>query len=533
MEKIKKLGNKLISGVKDLTKSYPITIGIVIIATIFMTIFMEDLDDLLIKIFAFMLFDAFATFFCETRFESKNNILKYILIGIFSIISLIMVNLYEIFKINELLQGRIFFTYCSILLILSIYNSLKNSKLEFHTYLIRVFTNIFKTIISYGILMIGVLIITAVFIYLILNGNGYDILLRFTVLIFGVYFIPFMIKSITNVKENTGKFTKGLVIYLLLPLVIISFIIIYIYIVKILVLWQIPSNQIFRILFALFIVGIPTIIMSKNFNNIKYVNKSTKIMPYLFIPFIILQAYSLGIRCLENGLTITRYMGWMILAFEIVTIFLMLYKKSKYLSKILIVLCVIVTISVLLPYINMYETPARNQAKVIQEYLANSNISESQKKRVYGAYTYLKYDDYREKYMPELTEEQITEIEEMSGYNSISNYHLVSYTYDKESVDIRGYNKIYLMSSSSYSNNDLTKMQFRSSDNYNYKRQLNVKQIIDNYIQAEENGDEIVENEFVLEDGVKMIIKRLYINYEKEVDNIIYNSLSMDIYLLE
>ena len=80
------------------------------------------------------------------------------------------------------------------------------------------------------------------------------------------------------------------------------------YIIKIIVFKDMPSNQIFRILAALFILGCPIWTMVCNFKEDTIIDKINKLLPKLFIPFIILQIYSIGVRILENGITENRYL---------------------------------------------------------------------------------------------------------------------------------------------------------------------------------------------------------------------------------
>lgn len=547
MSKIKDFFANTTNGIKNIIKEYPLTMVIVLVLTMFMAIEPNtyNYSDFLQKVFGILILEFFSLFYCESK--KWNNRIKYIFITVFSIINIVLINMGFNSHNNADLIGRICITYCIVLMILSIYNCLKNSQKTFYECSIRVFSNLAKLFVSYLILVIGICAITALFIFLILDGEGYEILGRLMILLVGFYLVPFSIKSISDVTEDVGKFIKGLTTYILLPITTIAFIIIYLYMAKLIMLRQMPSNQIFRILAILFIVGMPIIIMCRKYIEIKFVEKITKILPYLFIPFIFLQIYSLGIRCIENGITETRYIGWMLLIFEIVTIILVIYKNYKYMDKILVVLCGIIVISNVVPYVNMYETSVRSQARTLKQYLQAINgeiltdtaLSERDKNRIYGAYKYLRYKDekLKNKYMPKLTDKQIENIESLNKSSSYNKYPTVTsptydyITYDNkdEYINLNGYNKLSIWNS--YSGDNPKKVVCRNNSNFKVERTFDINEIVQKYIKEYKHDEDLknVENEFTISENEKIIIKSLDITLK---DNTI-NDIDISLYLLE
>ena len=57
-----------------------------------------------------------------------------------------------------------------------------------------------------------------------------------------------------------------------------------------------PSNSIFRILTGLFIAGLPIWTMNAFYTQHNPLLKISRLLPYLFAPLVLLQAYSIGIR---------------------------------------------------------------------------------------------------------------------------------------------------------------------------------------------------------------------------------------------
>ena len=157
------------------------------------------------------------------------------------------------------------------------------------------------------------------------------------------------------------------------------------YIIKIIFLRDIPSNLIFRILSALFIIGLPVWTMILSFKENTTLDKINRKLPLLFIPFIILQIYSIGTRILSNGITELRYLCLMLIIFEIVYIIIYLTKKEK-VSRILLVFLALTVISTIAPYINMFTISNLSQYNNLKIYKQKTEYSEEEKTKIYGAY---------------------------------------------------------------------------------------------------------------------------------------------------
>ena len=175
MSKIKDFFSNTTNGIKNIIKEYPLTMVIVLVLTMFMVIEPNtyNYSDFLQKVFGILILEFFSLFYCESK--KWNNRIKYIFITVFSIINIVLINMGFNSQNNGELIGRICTTYCIVLMILSIYNCLKNSQKTFYEYSIRVFSNLAKLFVSYLILVIGICAITALFIFLILDGEGYEI----------------------------------------------------------------------------------------------------------------------------------------------------------------------------------------------------------------------------------------------------------------------------------------------------------------------------------------------------------------------
>lgn len=502
MRKIVNMFSKISSGVKDTFSKFPITIVLVYILTIFCVLFY---DSEIIKSYVFenILFvggvSLLGVLLVESNREKLNDIIRKIGIGLAFTIAVIFYIL-----IDSLIDGleivfRCFITYIISISILIIYSLAKNSGVEFKEYILKVFSSVFKFSIAYGILNIGILLLSLAFIELILDGEGWSLVGRALLLLLGFFYIPVIIHSLTEMKTEVSKFVRGLILYVLLPLIAIGMVIIYMYIIKITVNGEFPKNSVFAMLAVLFVFLYPTCIMARNYKDeSKIIDIISKILMYLYIPFVFLEIYAMGIRTSEYGLTPSRYLAYIFVAFQIVFIFMTLFKDSKYIKESLLLGIVFVIFIQLTPF-----TPERvanlSQKKILEEYANKdkelSEYSKEDQAKFVGAYEYLVYED--EEYMPDLTNEQKDELEKFNTrYWSGENYYddnyddeqyYVDYKYlncrnELEGLDVSEYSKIYEIDTS-YDNYKSYNISFG-----NYNMDINFEEYVEELIEENEDG---------------------------------------------
>ena len=87
-----------------------------------------------------------------------------------------------------------------------------------------------------------------------------------------------------------------------------------------------PLNKsLFFILSLTFSLAIPGVILLKNYEGNKVVSVISNILFYSFIPLLILQIIAMNVRVGDYGLTETRYMGYLLIAFEICIEFALMF----------------------------------------------------------------------------------------------------------------------------------------------------------------------------------------------------------------
>lgn len=551
-----KLKEKIVGVLQTFKKSigkFPLTIISAIVLTVIYTICLDNYSietTTLTNISLFIVIFASSTFLIETVLENKikKKIIYYIIAAIWATVLTYAVNIEEgllgmsntifLFKIE-----RFIICYLIATIVLAIYYNYKSLNKTFEQYVTSTFVTIFKTSLIYGILAIGIAMITAVFVYLILDGESYILVARMEILLFGVYYIPTVLYSFYDQEEEIGKFAKIVIKYVLGTLVIVAFAIIYMYIIKIIFLRDIPSNLIFRILSALFIIGLPVWTMILSFKENTTLDKINRKLPLLFIPFIILQIYSIGTRILSNGITELRYLCLMLIIFEIVYIIIYLTKKEK-VSRILLVFLALTVISTIAPYINMFTISNLSQYNNLKIYKQKTEYSEEEKTKIYGAYNYLRHSSiegkkYIENYLTKDDEELIKKLKN-SGTKKSDNGKNIYVDKNINYIEVGGYKKVYKIDSYSYNSSKENRTIDETFSNIeintqesNYSIEANILPLINEYVNHENEMNNYSEenNELKLDENKKIILERLILEYDDTTKNVSYYNMSG--YLLE
>ena len=541
-EKIKNLLDIL----KKSIKRFPITtISIYLLTAIYAICIGNNwVDwDVIIRITTFTSIFAITTFLIETLATSKKSkIIYYILAIIWSAISTISVYTKgDVLGLsNELFihfVGRVISCYVISIIILSLYYNFKKSEKDFGEYLTGVVISTFKTSLIYGILAIGLSIVTSIFIFLILNGRGYILLGRIEILLLGMYYVPTIMYSFYNQEGKPGKFAKVVIKYVLGTLVMAAFAIIYIYILKIFILRNIPSNQIFRILASLFVIGLPIWTMCSSFNEGKTFDKINDKMPLLFIPFIFLQMYSIGVRIGENGITEARYLCVMLIIFEIIYTIIYIKNKSNIATNLLVIV-VLTVISTIAPFVNMFKISVTSQYSILKTYKQKENLlTKEEKNKMYGAYRYLKSSVMGKEYLE--IEGYILENEEDKNYYSNDDEVEIYASIDLEYIPVEGYKKLYKINAYEYADNKNLNIEeaFKNVDfevdNSEKTINVNIENKIKEYIKLGDSLDKKFNNinEIIVDNNKKIILNYIRIEYDKTTNEI--ESYSINGYLLE
>ena len=545
-----KVKEKLINLLNILKKSiqkFPITIVSIFVLTLIYTVCIENKSvdwEIIERLTMFIILFASTTFLIETlsKERKKSQIIYYILGVIWSALLTILIYIESnvLWMSNELfihLITRVVWCYIISVIVLSVYYNFKKSEKDFGRYLTDVIVSMFKTSLIYGILAIGLAIVVSIFIYLILNGKNYTLLGRIEILLLGIYYVPTIMYSLYSQEGEIGKFAKVVIKYVLGTLVMSAFAIIYIYILKIFILRNIPSNQIFRILASLFVIGLPIWTMCSSFNEGKTFDKINDKMPLLFIPFIFLQMYSIGVRIGENGITEARYLCVMLIIFEIIYTIIYIKNKSNIATNLLVIV-VLTVISTIAPFVNMFKISVTSQYSILKTYKQKENLlTNEEKNKMYGAYRYLKSSVIGKEYLE--IEGYILENEADKNYYSNDDEVEIYASIYLEYIPIEGYKKLYKINAYEYLNNEdlnieeaFKNVEFKV-DNSSKTFNVNIENKIKEYIKLGDSLDKKFNNinEIIVDNNKKIILNYIRIEYDKTTNEI--DSYSINGYLLE
>ncbi|MBP3596993.1 MAG: DUF4153 domain-containing protein [Clostridia bacterium] len=538
--KIKEKLKSIIQSVQKAVERFPVTIIVIFLYMAFLALIIDVdwfADEILEYVSYFTLYFSVGAFFTEVIFKNrkKTDIILYLLFLVAAICFIV---------IQEIDFGNSFFDiwwkfivcYISTLIIVSVYCLARKSNKDFPEYMLKLVINWIKTSVVYWILAIGIAIISSIFIYLILDGDDYSLILRLEIILVGVYYFPKMLYSFVDMENEVNNFFKGLIKYVLNILLIIAFTIIYMYIVKILILRDMPKNQIFRILSALFVVGMPIWTMVSYFKDDSFLYKISVKLPLAFIPFIFLQIYTIGLRISANGLTPSRYMCVALIVFEIIYTLVYIFKKQK-INELLIIFNVIVIISLLVPGINMFKMSDLSQSKILQMYNEKKEFTDQEKEKIYGAYEYLNDSESGKEYIKEIvSEDEIREIKKFHiiEKNNNSDYINIAYYGNINDIDIKGYSDLYFVNAYDYNVNKSVENCFSDlnigNTQSNYCITLDLEEKISEYIeQYIEDSDEFREN-FELNNELKfkdtkLVIEDFNLEYNTKTKKVKYYSI--------
>ena len=532
MNFLKKIFNKTSETFRELIKKFPITLLIIAFATIFLTIAVDsDFSTKTIgKVFLFCTIFAVESFLVENIF-SENKIYKGIVYTLSAIIALVFNLLIFSDKSDNFIQTtvRILIGYLLIVFLYTIYVIIKKNKVEFKKYLLNVFANMFNSTITYLVLNLGLTLISVIFIELLLDSEYGYFILRLQILLFGLFYIPQMINSLWNVTDkNVNTFIQGLIKFVLLPLTEISMLIIYMYIVKIIILNQMPSNIVFRILAGIFIVAFPVWNMAENFKeDSKLVEKSVKLLPYFYMPFILLECYSLYVRIAELGFTPVRYFGIVFIIGQIIALILTVAKKGEKLSHIFIYIACLTLIAFITP-LNYYNVSVLSQKNILvnafPETVAYKDLSQENKSKVKGAYRFLIRNDAFD-YIPKYITEYSEEIYSYISYNNIEYIHA---NVEDIEIDVSKYSKLTEVSAAVYGEN--TKPEFYGKYS-NLIVNVDLNKIVERAVNTQDPEQYILNHRIIKIDDTKdLYIKRLNASYYE--DTKIVENVSIDGFIL-
>lgn len=264
----------------------------------------------------------------KTAEEAQKNKQKWLIgYGVTFVIAIVFENLTEILKaqkadIPNLIFESILYFYIACTVLLAIYVLLRQQKLDLPHCIGRIIFALLRAVGVYLVLNIAVILILEIIDALLVDIDTFRVELNIQLMLSALAYFPTCLLAVSDTSEDNAAFTKKFVSYVLLPCVWIAMFVIYLYVVKIFVTQEVPSNEIFSICASLFAIGMPIWMMASGFveeKSSRY-KKLIHITKYIYAPFILLEIYSMSVRVKAYGLTEQRYAAWMFILLQVIYI---------------------------------------------------------------------------------------------------------------------------------------------------------------------------------------------------------------------
>ncbi len=202
------------------------------------------------------------------------------------------------------------------------------------------------------------------------------------VLILGLFAVPFVLSGIPedlNNLDQAADYPRSLRIfgqYVLPPLVVVYFVILYAYIAKIVITWNWPQGWVGRLILGFSATGILALFVLNPLREKRetlWLQKASRWYYLILLPLIAVLFLALWRRISEYGLTESRYLGVALCVWLAFIAGYFLLSRSKSIKMIPASLCVLVLLISVGPW-GMFSVSERNQVERLKATLETNSI---------------------------------------------------------------------------------------------------------------------------------------------------------------
>lgn len=506
--------------------------------------FLEGINIELILALVFIWNLFFETILSDRRDVFKKRLVLFSVGLAFSIVwDIILEALTENQYIATMYVTKIITVFMVIFVGMSLFIIIRRQKLDFEVYAPRAVFGILQAVGLFGVLSLASILILSLFDILIVEIDYWDFVSDIEILLCGLVYLPVCLMKLIYVKEDNSRFTKGFVKFALMPCVMIAMAIIYMYIIKIIITWDMPSNEIFNICAAMFAICVPIWTMARGFtkDSTGIYAKLISIMKYIYAPFILLEIYAIGVRIHEYGFTEARYAAVMFIIFqlvyilwEVITAVFAKFKRKisntedlqnntnsegtvnipiedetdlkygKSYEYLILVLLGLVFIGILTPFINAQYVSYVSQKKILHENINAENNKASAAMRY--LYHYNDYGrryvekNYSKSYIEEVISTKYPEDSDEEKDEIVWTHIYYNDEVFKNGLETGGYDRIY-------------RVDYNNDDELSYGREFNIRFDADTKLQTDSENNCISAN---IEDSLSYFIRVYSGEIEKE-----------------
>jgi uncharacterized membrane protein YjfL (UPF0719 family) len=244
------------------------------------------------------------------------------------------------------------------------------------------FLRLLTSLLFSGVLFIGLALAILAIDKLFSADIDGRIYARLWFVIAGVFNTWFFLSGIPSSIENldaVNDYPKGLKIfsqYILLPLVLIYFMIIYAYTAKIIVTSNFPSGWVSNLVLFLSVAGIFSLLLInpiKDLDENKWIKTFRRLFYIFLLPMLALLAVSIWKRIDQYGVTENRYFIVVLNAWLVFISLYFIFSKSKNIKMIPSTLCVLALLTCFGPW-GAFSVSIKSQKHILEKKLTDANI---------------------------------------------------------------------------------------------------------------------------------------------------------------
>lgn len=474
--KVKETFFGIIRGLKNSLKRFPLTIGLSTICVILMIYMTEvgpkssqNFRDTLSKVIMIYALGIPLSLSIKVFFERKETYKKSLLYTIFIIGGVILTLYYYIFLPDLRMVSMTRYLGINIILYLTfIFIPYLSNNNSFESYVIRILTRFFTTIIYSMVLFLGLVAILFTIDKLLgVNIRG-EIYLYFWFTVVGVFAPSFFlagvpVKSEKFELEHYPKLFKVLLLYIVMPLISVYTIILYIYFGKIIITTQWPQGLVSHLVLWYSVISVSVLFfIAPLLKENNWAKRFMGVFPKVIIPLLVMMFISIGIRINAYGVTENRY--YVVILGIWVFLVMVYFSLAKKMRNIIlpVSLAIIVLISILGP-ISSYSISKYSQNKRFEQILisnnmlkekqlvkASSTISEEDKRELSSILRYFDLNHTLNNIRCLPTDSKLNNIENVLGFKLSDEYNNYNEKYfnfntwgSDEPLDIKGYDYLF------------------------------------------------------------------------------------------
>ncbi len=238
-----------------------------------------------------------------------------------------------------------------ILFVLIVYFAWRRSGSEFKIFTERSFRNCVLVAAASGIIGICVLALVLI-VSALFDFFAEKALASMAILTFGFFTVPGCMAAVLDDSSEPGRFFRAVTRFILPIFEIAAILIGYAYGIRLLRLGHLPSNSIFGVVTALFVIHFFVWLIDDVDSEKNVFTTVRKWIPAAFLPLFFLQGTALFLRIRQYGFTPRRTIGFALVLFELTVIAVWLFRRRK-LSIVLPILASLICILTILPVLNI------------------------------------------------------------------------------------------------------------------------------------------------------------------------------------